>query len=65
MGEFLEIFDFADRVHVETFGALFGLGGDFEFFYGDEMGRVGAEMAAVDDGEGTFAEFFAWKVNGS
>jgi hypothetical protein len=59
VGEFLQVLDLADRVDVEAFGALFGLGGDFEFLDRDEVVGVGAEVAPVDDREGAFAEFLA------
>lgn len=60
VGEFLQILDLADGVDVEAFGSLFALGWDFEFLDRDDVVRVGAEVASVDDGEGAFAEFLAW-----
>lgn len=58
VGEFLEVFDFADCVDVE---AEFGLGGiDFKFLDGDEEGRVVAEVTFIHRGVRAGAKEFAW-----
>jgi hypothetical protein len=58
MGQFLEKFEFADSIGGETFCVFFL---DFDFFDGDEFGRVGVEVAEIDVGIGSFTELFAWK----
>ena len=55
----MEIFNFSDRVDVETVGAAFWLRGDFEFLDSDLGGGRGAEVALVDDGKSSFTEFLA------
>jgi hypothetical protein len=58
MGQFLEKFEFADSIGGETFCVFFL---DFDFFDGDEFGRVGFEVAEIYVGIGSFTELFAWE----
>ena len=52
------MFEFADGVGCHAFGVFFL---DFYLLYGDELGGVGAYVAEVDIGVGSFAEFFTWR----
>jgi hypothetical protein len=54
----LEKFEFADSIGGETFCVFFL---DFDFFDGNEFGRVGFEVAEIDVGIGSFTELFAWE----
>ena len=58
MGQFLEKFEFADSIGGETFCVFFL---DFDFFDGNEFGRVGFEVAEIYVGIGSFTELFAWE----
>lgn len=53
------MFELAHGVRSEAFGIFFLL---LHLLDGDELGRVGARMAEVDDGVGTFTEFLACSI---
>lgn len=56
VGEFLEVFEFADGIGREPLGIFLLL---LDFLDGDELGGVGAGVAQIDDGVGTFTELLA------